>query len=195
MTDYKYQEALKQIKLGNAILFYGSGMAHGVKNILNEYMPMANALAEKLSPDSEGDLALASQIYIDENGENSLIDLLREQFSTGNPSDCIPEYYKVLAKEKWRSIFTTNYDDSFEMASKIIGKNRSSVDPEMTPRDYQANDLNIIHINGFIHSITRSKINTTFKLTEGSYLADQFIKGNWYQPFLSEVKNCKAIFL
>lgn len=194
MTDYKYQEALKQIKLGNAILFYGSGMAHGVKNILNEYMPMANALAEKLSPDSEGDLALASQIYIDENGENSLIDLLREQFSTGNPSDCIPEYYKVLAKEKWRSIFTTNYDDSFEMASKIIGKNRSSVDPEMTPRDYQANDLNIIHINGFIHSITRSKINTTFKLTEGSYLADQFIKGNWYQPFLSEVKNCKAIF-
>jgi len=50
--------------------------------------------------------AINWQDYIDENGENSLIDLLREQFSTGNPSDCIPEYYKVLAKEKWRSIFT-----------------------------------------------------------------------------------------
>ena len=80
------------------------------------------------------------------------------------------------------------------MASKIIGKNRNSIDPEMTPRDYQAKDTNIIHINGFIHSITKNKINTTFKLTEGSYLADQFIKGNWYQSFLAEVKSCKVIF-
>lgn len=194
MTDYKYNEALKQIKLGNAVLFYGSGMASKVKNILNENMPMADSLAKKLSPDSEGDLSLASQIYIDENGADSLIEVLREQFSTGNPATCLPEYYKILAKEKWRSIFTTNYDDSFEMASKIIGKNRNSIDPEMTPRDYQAKDTNIIHINGFIHSITKNKINTTFKLTEGSYLADQFIKGNWYQSFLAEVKSCKVIF-
>lgn len=194
MTDYKYNEALKQIKLGNAVLFYGSGMASKVKNILNENMPMADSLAKKLSSDSEGDLSLASQIYIDENGADSLIEVLREQFSTGNPSTCLPEYYKILAKEKWRSIFTTNYDDSFEMASKIIGKNRNSIDPEMTPRDYQAKDTNIIHINGFIHSITKNKINTTFKLTEGSYLADQFIKGNWYQSFLAEVKSCKVIF-
>lgn len=189
-----YEDALKQIKLGNAILFYGSGMASNVKNTLNKNMPMAEELANILSPDSEGDLSLASQIYIDENGEDNLINLLHDYFCTGDPSTCIPEYYKVLAKERWRSIFTTNYDDSFEMASKITGKNRIPIEPEMTPRDYQANDLNIIHINGFIQSVTKNKLNTTFKLTEGSYLAEQFIKGNWYQSFLSEVQSCKAIF-
>ncbi|MDG2943225.1 SIR2 family protein [Exercitatus varius] len=190
----EYVDALKQIKAGNAMLFYGSGMASDVINLQSEKMPMSKQLADRLSPDANQDLTLASELYIEEHGEDNLINLLRDIFTTKFIENNPPSYYEVLAKENWRSIFTTNYDDSFEFASRKIGKERISVDPEMTSNDYTANSKTIIHVNGFISTLTKEKLNTTFKLTEASYLADQFIKGNWYNSFISEVQASKAIF-
>ncbi|HDR1506803.1 TPA: SIR2 family protein, partial [Pasteurella multocida] len=188
-----YQDALIQVKSGNAMLFYGAGMSYDVINIINEKMPTSDKLSDKLDKDAEGDLTLASELYIDKNGTKSLIELLKSNFKTKDMETNPPEYYKIIAAENWRSIFTTNYDDAFETASRKIGKYRESVEPEMTPKDYPINDNSIIHVNGFINTITSEKLNTTFKLTEGSYLADQFIKGNWYNAFMSEVQASKAI--
>ncbi|KPN74255.1 SIR2 family protein [Neisseria sp. 74A18] len=192
-----YQEALFHAKAGQALLFYGSGMSSEVIGINGKKMPLGYQLSHLLSKElgySESEyidnLEDSSQLYIEELGEYKLIELLKDIFTTKN----VPEYYEWISKNRWRSIFTTNYDDSLEYSSQQNSISRSAVGPLMNNRDYPPSNDYIIHVNGYIKDLTQDTLQSSFKLTQSSYLADQFIKSKWYQSFYSEVMSCKVIF-
>lgn len=190
-----YQEAIFYAKSGQALLFYGAGMSCDVINSLNECMPLGKGLAHKLSTDLDpsnpiDDLGYSSETYIETKNKTDLVKFLKKICTTSKT----PDYYEYIAKIKWKSIFTTNYDDSLEFESSKLGISRTPVDYSRNPKNYPVGDSNIIHINGFIGNLTEESLHKNFKLTNSSYLADQFIKSPWYNSFRSEVISSKAIF-
>ena len=192
-----YEEALYHAKSGKALLFYGSGMAYDVLNMRDEKMPTGAALSHILCKESgfkeeqhHDDLEHSSQEYIEIKGDISLIKLLKEVFKTKK----LPNYYAEISKTPWKSIFTTNYDNSLEISSINNGIHRNSIDLTFDPKKFPPSTENIIHINGYIESLNQNNLYSSFKLTKQSYLADQFIKNIWYKFFYTEVLASKAIF-
>lgn len=193
-----YEEALYHAKSGKALLFYGSGMAYDVLNMRDEKMPTGAALSHILCKESglkeeeyHDDLEHSSQEYIEIKDGISLIRLLKEVFKTKK----LPNYYAEISKTPWKSIFTTNYDNSLEISSKENGIHRNPIDLTFDPKQFPPSTENIIHINGYIESLSQNNLYSSFKLTKQSYLADQFIKNIWYKFFYTEVLASKAIFL
>lgn len=192
-----YEEALYHAKSGKALLFYGSGMAYDVLNMRDEKMPTGAALSHILCQEAgfkeeeyHDDLEHSSQEYIEIKGDISLIKLLKEIFTTKK----LPDYYTEISKTSWKSIFTTNYDNSLENSSINNGISRNSIDLTFDPKQFPPSTENIIHINGYIESLNQNNLYSSFKLTKQSYLADQFIKSPWYKVFYTEVLASKAIF-
>lgn len=134
-----YEEALYHAKSGKALLFYGSGMAYDVLNMRDEKMPTGAALSHILCKESgfkeeeyHDDLEHSSQEYIEIKGDISLIKLLKEVFKTKK----LPNYYAEISKTPWKSIFTTNYDNSLEISSINNGIHRNSIDLTFDPKNF-----------------------------------------------------------
>ncbi|QMT33649.1 SIR2 family protein [Conchiformibius steedae DSM 2580] len=191
-----YEEALYHAKSGQALLFYGAGMSSEVINLNDEKMPIGRELSKLIykeidpSGANDFDLGYSTQIFLKKKSKGDLISLIKPIFQTKK----LPNYYKDIVETPWRSIFTTNYDNSFEVQAQHLGLERNAVSPMMNPNDFHANSKNIIHINGYIETVTPNDLENNFKLANVSYLADQFVKSPWYESFFTEVIASKAIF-
>lgn len=82
----EHHELYENILSGNCILFTGAGFSHGARNINNTKLLNGSELAKKLNiacgiEDEVTNLRVASELFIDEHGDFSLIELLRSILS------------------------------------------------------------------------------------------------------------------
>ena len=107
---------------GNAILFLGSGSSIGALNLRNEPFMTGSQFAKHLAKlaDIEEDALLedAAEEYVNKFGEEKLIQELQFEFTAKE----ITKGHEILAQVPWKAIFTTNYDNVFEMAYTRVGK-------------------------------------------------------------------------
>ena len=68
-----------------------------------------------------------------------------------------------------------------------------SVDSTDIPRN-SANKKRVIHINGFINTVTSNNLNTSFKLTNPSYLTTHFRDSIWSEVFRRDINSAHAVF-
>jgi len=177
-----YEQALISAKNGNAVIFYGAGFCRGLTSALGKELPTGKGLAEilcqEIDMDNVDDLKDAAQYYLREKSPEDLIRILKDHFTVYNVDD----FYNQITQIDWRSIYTTNYDNSFETSALKNGIRYESVDIEAIPRN-TAGKKRIIHINGYINTISPEKLNTSFKLTNKSYLTEHFRQSAWSEVF------------
>ena len=190
------REAIIHALDGDAILFIGSGFSLGAINEGDKKFETATPLAHKLltecdfeEKDFTNDLGIASRIYQSTKSEIDLIEFLRKEYTA---IDVTPEQ-EIIAQISWQRIYTTNYDNVFELACEKNKKKIQSVTLSDRPNDFKNKSNLCIHINGDIKRLTQEKLNSEFKLTNISYLTEDFNKSEWLTLFRSDLQTAKSI--
>ncbi len=189
----EYQQALIAARNGNAILFLGAGFSRGLRSVKNNKLPSGSELAKILCEDAEIkitlDLGLAAKRYLRKESEDSLIDILKSYFVVNDT----PDTYSSVFKCPWRQVYTTNYDNVFEIGAQKQEMLYESVDSTDIPRN-SANKQRVVHINGFINTVNPNNLNTSFKLTNPSYLTTHFRDSVWSEVFKRDINSAHAVF-
>lgn len=184
----------KRIGTGNAVLFLGAGFSRNAPAVTGAESPIASELANELGVlagfDAEGDLGYAAERFKGAKGAAKLVHFLIEKFSLVDEG---PSRGKITSAG-WRRIYTTNYDLLAERSAERYGKLIKTVEIEDQPNVYwRAKDV-CVHINGSIRSLDSQALDTTFKLTNASYLSPQpFRSSAWFGPFRRDLELAQAI--
>ncbi|EPU0401381.1 SIR2 family protein [Escherichia coli] len=184
----------RRISTGKAIAFTGAGFSLGTKNVLGSTPPMAGELAKKLSllcnlEESE-DLMFAADVALEYADNISVLDLLKDNYTLTSVS----EYHEKICKLPWKKFFTTNYDNSIELACLNIGKRIESVDLSYKPTNFLKKNNVCLHINGKIEGAEPEDLTSKIKLSDSSYLSpDSFVNSDWYYHFKKDLETASAI--
>lgn len=188
----EFNEAILHALNGNALLFCGSGFSYGAttkdSTPLKIGSGLCKLLSEKLEIDDDDDLEYLSDKYKEKFGVDSLIGILKDNFTAFN----YKEYHRIITNVDWRRIYTTNYDNVIEISSSEF--KRKSITVEQEPRACKNHKELIIHLNGNIKSLNKDKFDNEFKLTSVSYLSESFINSKWYEVFKNDIDSVKAVF-
>ncbi len=189
------ETAIEKALTGNCLLFTGSGFGFGATNIQEKNLllgqDLTNLIYEKCGINQhDNDLKSASELFIDEFGEYKLIDLLKTEFTVKT----ITESQTLIGTLPWKRIYTTNYDNILEQSYNKAGKLLAPI--SLTDNIDQYKDFRklCIHLNGHINNLTPNTLNREFKLTNTSYLTNDFINSQWVDLFRSDIHTCDAIF-
>lgn len=184
---------------GNAVLFLGAGFNAEAINYKDEKFPLGKQLCERLiedgnidvSEDGETDredLQYISERYLENNTKSDLINFLKKQFECKQLTDS----QKTIAEINWKRIYTTNYDDCMEYATKEAKMQRESIDSKKNYADVLRKRGAIIHINGYIGNITENDLNNTFKLLEESYQKRTLPDSDVALTLSNDIKNAQC---
>lgn len=179
----------EEILNGNAMLFCGSGFSYGAKNLngaeVGSTKELISFLQKELNSEEE-EIDFLSEYYIENFGEEKLIQFLKNQYKVKK----VGNEHEYIANLSWKRIYTTNYDNILEMATNY--KKETLV---LSQEPYKYKDLSsyIIHLNGSIHKLEKSILESEFKLTQSSYLSDTFSNSKWASIFKMDLTNVKAV--
>jgi len=187
-------EVLKKIASGNAILFTGAGFSSEATNIKGEEPPcakqLADLIAEKGNFSGESDLKFSSNYFLRTKGHSPLIELLKDQYTLNE----VDQAHKDICSIKWKRIYTTNYDNSIELALRSNGQRGECITLDDDPQVYYKKENICVHINGNISSLRQDTIPDSFKLSTASYLSpDSFINSKWFYSFKKDLEKASAI--
>lgn len=186
--------ALQHAIDGNAVLFLGSGASAGATPIAGEKFLTGRELALHLcelaaiTPPNE-DLNFASQRYLKKFGDTKLVSLLQDLFTARE----VGSNHQRLSEIQWKSIYTTNYDNVLERAYADKKKKLVAITPDQDSREFTSRRNVIVHINGYIETLTPDALNDSFKLTNTSYLTESFSKSNWSFLFRRSIETARAV--
>ena len=99
---------------------------------------------------------------------------------------------KLISSINWKRIYTTNYDDTIEYASKIGEVQRDSIDPKKNYADVLRKKGAIIHINGYIGNVTEDDLDDTFKLLDRSYQRRTIPDSDIALTLSNDIKNAQC---
>ncbi len=185
---------ISKIYTGNTLLFVGAGFSLGSKNQNETPLPLAKNLSEQICElgkfEVDTDLAYSADYYLKYNEPGSLIKLLKDSFTIKEVSS----FHEKIARINWRRVYTTNYDNCYELASGKMGKVISPITLEHSPAKYFRNSDICIHINGAIQLLDKDSLESSFKLTESSYTnSDAFSDSSWSYRFKKDLAICSQI--
>lgn len=178
---------------GRAILFLGAGFSKGAKNLGGTSFKSSSELREYLNSflttplPSSCDIGVVADEYVEQKGGSALSDVLKKQYTCNKSTDV----QKFIANLPWKRIYTTNYDDVFE---KSCAQNLTSVTLMDQIRDFDLAKPYIVHLNGFIPTISGLSVLTDVKLSERSYDVDSVSSSAWLKLFKEDIANFDAIF-
>lgn len=193
------EEAILYAQEGKAILFVGSGFSCGAKNMSGEDFPIGSKLCERLINDGKinvtgeneedlRDLGYISELYLENNTKRDLLKFLNRQFKCKQFTDD----QRVISQLPWKRIYTTNYDDVLERLSMDAGIERESVMPEKKSSEVLNFKNAIVHINGYINSVTENNLESTFKLLASSYRKRTIPESDWAISLQNDMINAKC---
>lgn len=190
------QEAIIHALDGNAVLFVGSGFSTGaIKDGGQPFataVPLAHKLLEEcgLPKDQQvDDLGQASEVYISLKSEHELVDYMRKEYTA---VDVTPTHI-TIASIKWKRIYTTNYDNVMELACSKNKRALQSVILSQRLSDFKDKSNLCIHLNGRVDGLTLDKLGTEFKLTDRSYMDNEFRNSEWLGLLRTDLLTARTI--
>lgn len=194
MDEFNPEELLRRVASGNAVLFLGAGFSLGTTAVGKSELPLASVLADQLGAiagfPAEGDLRYAAAKFKRDAGGEALVEHIRSTFSV---SETGPDH-QTLAALQWRRVYTTNYDLAFERAAEVAGLVVPTVDLSAHPSRYLGGGNCCVHINGSLKSLSVDSLDSSFKLTNHSYLApDAISSSDWSYAFKRDLEDAAAI--
>lgn len=179
---------------GTSVLFTGAGFSFGAENI-NSRMPkdsrnLSRSICNLAQIDEDEDLYYSSEYYLDNKPHHELINLLKSEYTIKSVSTS----HEIIAKKKWRRIYTTNYDHVFEIASNRVKKICESINISSAPSKYTQNNQ-CVHLNGSIENLTKDSLTDEFKLSDSSYVTPETLSNSkWKSTFSVDIEHASAIF-
>ncbi|AFT96628.1 hypothetical protein AMBAS45_15825 [Alteromonas macleodii str. 'Balearic Sea AD45'] len=183
---------LVDILNGDAVLFLGAGASTLAKNSLGESLPLGSQLSalicEDMGEGSEYDRPLdkVSSYYSKIKGESTLVALLKKHLDVVSIDDALT----TIAKQEWLRIWTTNYDNSIELAHEKAGKMYSSCS-RLTFNSNDKSQNQIIHINGKLSGATLN-LPKDLVLTTRDYATKVFNESPLSRLFSSDLNLAKT---
>jgi hypothetical protein len=188
------EEGLKLAHDGRALLFVGAGFPRGATNLAGDDFAVGRDLARDLSTEAALPAGLAlddvAELYVNKFGESKLIDELKQLFSAKD----VTKAHQDIAALPWRRVYTTNYDDVFELACTKIGKRVDSVVPSDDISQISKKNLLCVHLNGFIRRTDQGSIWNDLKLTQASYDKGSALDNEWGSLFRADLQAAQAVF-
>lgn len=190
------EEVIDRVKVGKTLLFCGAGFSVESKNCNGTAPYVVSELADKICRmgkfEQSSNLKYVTERYIKENKNNlgNLVEMLRKGYTICEVGSAL----KNICSFPYRRIYTTNYDDSVELASKSNRIDRRTFILD----DKVDNNLlydSIIHINGNVCNINSENLqNGKIKLSTSSYLSpNEFEKSDWYYQFKMDLEQSNLV--
>tara|TARA_Y100001973_G_C5197112_1_gene334981 strand:- start:476 stop:2923 length:2448 start_codon:yes stop_codon:yes gene_type:complete len=190
-----YEVLVSKIKMGKSILFTGAGFSLGAVNSLGQ-APMSakklsHLLAKKSGLKENDNLMFTSEYYLSNMPPQELIELLKDNYTLSNTS----ESQDVICSLPWRRAYTTNYDRSVEIASLKAQRRFETIDIKKSYGEAsKPKNLLCVHLNGSIDILDEETLNTTFKLSDSSYMsAESFLNSEWNYGFKKDLERASVI--
>lgn len=192
-------DAIKFALDGHAILFVGAGFSCKATNLNDAPFPVGGAFAEELCDEMRlprnSNLSLISDMYMSDPhfGISGIIKKLGRTFrlkTTGSYTDV----YQTICGLPWKRIYTTNYDNLCETTMQSMGIAAIPNTLSDNTGDY-FDQFTVVHLNGYIDRLTPETLQKEFKLSSGSYLAEDFQKSPWLKLFTAELNAAQALIL
>lgn len=185
---------IQRVLDGEAVLFVGAGFSRGAVNIrdtqLKSGVEIADHFASLAGLPQTTRLEDAAELYAEDFGVDALMREVQEEFTV---KEVLP-YHRSVASLPWKRVYTTNYDNVFEVASRLeeqrltpvtIGQNIYKM-----PKDHRI----CVHFNGFVDSLDRTKILDELKLTDSSYVTAAVSQSQWAMLFRQDIRLASAVF-
>ncbi|HFU0229970.1 TPA: SIR2 family protein [Vibrio parahaemolyticus] len=187
-------DLVNRVKTGNAILFTGAGFSLDSEKLNGGTPPLASHLAEQLclrfNMEVSHKLNFVSDMCIKYGDKDVVLDVLRENFLLKRPSEANIQ----ICRMPWRRIYTTNYDNSIELACAENGIAIDAVSLIDKPHDYIPNRNTCVHLNGSIVNAVKEDLDYKIRLSDSSYMsADFFLDSKWRSVFRKDLEHCSAI--
>ncbi len=197
MIDDVEKELLTKISTGNAILFTGAGFSLDLVSLNGKHPLRASDLSKEICKiaeiESDDDLKYSSDVCISKKRITELINLLKECYiiqSVGEEKSDTD----LICSVKWRRIYTTNYDRGLEIGLTNNHKKYQTISIDAEVSKYIKYENPIIHLNGFIDNLSEESLNTSFKLSNSSYVdSDLSDSPNWRYFFNQDLDKCSAV--
>ena len=159
------------LESGQCVLFIGAGIGGHLFDQEGNPAPkgaeLANELAEKFGIESDdvSDLRKISQIVEIRHGRSELDGFIRKRLSVLTPDEHLLQLFKV----RWKSIYTTNYDDGIQKAYSLISEPLQqpvtiSTTPDLKHYDTRF-EVPVYHLHGTLFGTERPFI----VITEDDY--------------------------
>ncbi|WP_421280143.1 SIR2 family protein [Aeromonas taiwanensis] len=179
----------------SSVLFLGSGFSLGATNIAGENPPNGSGLRQHfikqlgLPDNTPYDLQILTEEFVEQDALK-LHDELYRIFRVTELDDA----QKAILNERWRRIYTTNYDDAVEMhrlASKALPNafDVSEAVPNKLPHGA------VIHLHGSIRLTTPDNLQDSLVLGEASYVNQYVVRSPWYDQFQRDIAYASAIYI
>lgn len=187
-------DGVKRILDGEAILFVGAGFSLGATNLRETPLLSGQAIADHFS-DLTGlprgtRLEDAAEAFAESSGTDRLIREVQEEFTVRN----VCHYHRRVAKLPWKRVYTTNYDNVFEVASRLERQRLTPVtmgyDIYKIPKDHRI----CVHLNGYVDDLDRNKMLTELKLTDASYVSASVSDSQWAMLLRQDIRVASAVF-
>ncbi|WNJ95435.1 SIR2 family protein [Vibrio ruber] len=192
-VDWKLLES--RLATGNAILFTGAGFSLNCINLSGNHPPLAKKLShlfsEYLGISENDDLKYTSEMSLKYGEKSDVLEILSQQYFLTSTSSAAVQICSI----PWRRIYTTNYDNSIELAYSENKKHIDSISLVHKTYEYIKGDRQAcVHINGSIQNAVEDDLNNKIKLTDSSYLSgDFFLNTEWRSVFNKDLDHCSAI--
>lgn len=194
------QEIIEKALDGEGLLFLGAGFSVGAKNIMNGDYYIGSQLCEALieqgkidtkddDPADLKDLGYISERFLDNNTERDLIGFLKNHYICKS----VEEEHRIIADINWKKIYTTNYDDVMEVASRECGKIREPVVAIDRIGDVYNQKNAVIHMNGYIGRLNEEALHSSFKLTTESYQNATIAQSDWSVALRNDIRTAKSV--
>jgi hypothetical protein len=190
------QEAIIHAKKGNALLFTGAGFSYGAQNSMQppldtvpDARTFAKYLASKLGSDKEYPLNVVSQAFKKKEGEHGLVRELLNNFLITK----VAQHHLNIASLSWPRVYTTNYDNCFELAAAQSTARGSDWTPLTTDSPITGENFRCIHINGHLSNITVNSLGNQVRLTHSSYSSENFANSKWSEQLRQDANFKKAV--
>lgn len=192
-------QLINHILDGNAVLFLGAGFSREATNQLNKKMKDANGLSRELCQElgipEDDDLSAVSDYYLGSKDEQNydvkaqkLITKLQQNFTC--KQSVLSQ--QIIAEQKWIRIYTTNYDDVLETAGEKVGRIYTPMLLSDTIEQINCVEA-VVHMNGYIRNLDKSRLENEFKLCTRSYLISNLKNSPVYGLFKKDLKEARAI--
>lgn len=194
--DEVLNSIMRAIYRGNAILFVGAGFSQdaiGFEGSMPTSKQLKNIILALINEadDESMNLQSVADFFINNAREDEIDDFIKKLKNIFTCKE-IQSHHLDIISAPWRHIYTTNYDDVVEQASRQTNVRIDSFDLDSpidtTDRKY------CLHINGRIDKLNKDTINNSFKLTHSSYVnADSFNSSPWKRRFTDDLDIASVI--
>ena len=193
----QFSDALSIARSGRALVFLGSGFSLGAVSISDQRIPKTAELARRLmkaaGEDEEAEFDLAADLFIRVNLHNptALNQFLEKQFSVKQISSA----QENIARYPWGRVYTTNYDNIYEIAAKRCGADFISASWQNPPSQYSDTNKWVVHLHGYIGDVAKSGTRNPFLIGRKSYIELELLKTQWPTQLQVDLAKASAIFV